>query len=145
MEHGLGTIPPSFEGMAMKQFMYGLAVGLAVVAPASAMNFYGGAPNITPPTVAAGSVSADGAPTGGSGFTVSHSGTGRYEIHFRNNRMRGCATMVASPQPSLYVLSANTIQIQCGQKFDVYTGYFDAVQGRSILEDGAFSFTVVQQ
>lgn len=129
----------------MKQFMCGLVVGLAVVAPASATSYFGMTPNVASPFVIAGSVSADGVPIGGSGFTVNHNELGRYEIHFRNNRVRSCATMVASPVPSAYHLTANTAQKQCSQKFDIDTGYFNQQERRGINMDTAFSFVVVQQ
>lgn len=126
----------------MKLLFFGLALGLVVVAPASAMNDFGIQPNVVTPTVLAGSVSYEGQRLKGSGFSVEHVALGEYQIHVWAKRLRGCASIVASPESepqyhSFYAVAAN--QIDCSRDFLVTTGY--AAQ----YSDQNFHFIIVQE
>jgi hypothetical protein len=121
----------------MKQFIYGLAVGLAVMAPAFA-NSYGMMPGAPTPTVVAGAVNANGVPIGGSGFASQRVAIGQYIVRFVNGRLRGCASMAAVAQRPF--LTTNTRQIGCGRQFEVNVG--TAVSG---YVDDKFTFIVVGQ
>ena len=104
----------------MKNFLFGLAIGIAVTAPASASSYFAVAPNGAAPAVVAGEVNSYGVPIGGSGFTSKRLSQGNYEIEFENGRIRGCVAMVASPE-SLYD-TATTNQVNCSRKFYVIVG-----------------------
>ena len=121
----------------MRNFLYGLAIGIAVIAPASASSFGGMSPNATP-MVLAGEVNDYGVPVAGSGFTSRRISRGNYEIEFENGRMRGCDAMVASAENEYEI--ATPTQVGCGRKFFVVIG--NATGG---LEDSGFHFVAVQE
>jgi len=127
----------------MRQFICGLAFGLAAMAPASANLFYGNvATNNPTPRIVAGEINSGGVPIRGSGFTSEQIGKGQYEIHFNNNSIRGCAALTAnvSADAGGYPVGVATSQIQCTRRFTVTIG--DNVAG---YRSEAFSFVAVQE
>lgn len=122
----------------MKQFILGLVIGIAILAPASANSNYMMTPNAFPPATVAGEVNALGVPIRGSGFTAKHLSEGYYSVRFENGRVRGCAAMVAATGAAFSTV--NTLQHNCSRTFYIRVG--DS-SGRS--RDASFHFIVVQE
>jgi hypothetical protein len=121
-------------------FIFGAALAIALVGPASANGFYR---YMSPPSLSTKAIGGIIGPAGdiivGSGFTVAHSGTGVYDISFAANTFNLCGAMTVTS--SMRHVTAIALPRVC-RPHSTYT--IELFQAKDQTpEDSRFNFTIV--